>query len=155
MRPRSSRTLVAVLLALAISAGAARAADVVDTDNGIAIKGYDPVAYFTNGKPVKGSPAHEMTYHGATYEFASARHRRLFAAHPAKYVPRFGGFCAFGVAGGHKADIDPAAFSIVGGRLYLNRNMKVRDLWDHDIPGYIRKADAAWPKVSRDPNVIR
>jgi YHS domain-containing protein len=125
----------------------------VNEDNGIAIKGYDAVAYFTDGKPVKGSPAHKFIYEGVTYEFASAAHRKLFAAMPNKYTPQFGGFCAYGTALGHKADIDPAAFTIVGGKLYLNYNDKVQETWKQDIPGYLKKADDAWPEVSQQTDV--
>ena len=136
-----------------LAAGIARAGS-VNEDHGIAIKGYDPVAYFTDNRPVKGSRAHLFTYEGATYEFASAAHRKLFAADPGKYAPQFGGFCAYGAATGHKADIDPTAFTIVDGRLYLNYSTKVREVWKTDIPGYIRKADEAWPAVSRQTEVL-
>ncbi len=129
-------------------------AGTVNEDHGIAIKGYDPVAYFTDNKPVKGSTAHSFVYEGATYEFASEGHRKAFAADPEKYVPQFGGFCAYGTATGHKADVDPAAFTIVDGKLYLNYSTKVRDVWKQDEPGYIHKADAAWPTVSQQTEVL-
>lgn len=137
-----------------LAVGVARAGT-VNEDHGVAIKGYDPVAYFTDNRPVKGSKAHRFAYQGVTYEFASAAHRKAFAADPEKYAPQFGGFCAYGTAVGHKADIDPAAFSIVEGRLYLNYSMKVRDIWKQDKPGYIHKADAAWPAVSQQTDVVR
>ena len=130
-------------------------AGTVNEDHGVAIKGYDPVAYFTDNKPVKGSKAHSFVYEGVTYEFASAAHRKLFAADPEKYAPQFGGFCAYGTASGHKAVIDPAAFSIVEGKLYLNYNTEVRDVWRKDEPGYIHKADEAWPTVSQQTEVVR
>jgi YHS domain-containing protein len=130
-------------------------AGTVNEDHGVAIKGYDPVAYFTDNRPVKGSKAHSFVYEGVTYEFASAAHRKLFAADPEKYAPQFGGFCAYGTATGHKAVIDPAAFSIVEGKLYLNYDTKVRDAWRKDEPGYIHKADEAWPSVSQQADVVR
>jgi YHS domain-containing protein len=126
----------------------------VNVENGVAIKGYDPVAYFTDNKPVKGVPAYKADYEGATYEFASEEHRALFAAAPEKYAPQFGGFCAYGTAVGHKADIDPAAFTIVDGKLYLNYSTKVETTWKQDIPGYIRKAEDAWPAVSQQTDVV-
>jgi YHS domain-containing protein len=142
-------------LGACLLAGGVARAGTVNEDHGIAIKGYDPVAYFTDNKPVKGSKAHSFAYQGATYEFASAAHRKAFAADPEKYAPQFGGFCAYGTATGHKADIDPAAFSIVEGKLYLNYSTKVRGVWRKDEPGYIRKADEAWPSVSQQTEVVR
>ena len=144
---------MAALGAGILAVGVARAGT-VNEDHGVAIKGYDPVAYFTDDKPVKGSPAHRFFYQGVTYEFVSAAHRKAFVAEPEKYVPQFGGFCAYGTATGHKADIDPAAFSIVDGKLYLNYNTKVRDKWAQDEPGYIQKATEAWPTVSQQTEVV-
>jgi len=128
-------------------------AGTVNEDRGVAIKGYDPVAYFTDNKPVIGSKTHSFVYEGVIYEFASAAHRKLFVADPEKYVPQFGGFCAYGTATGHKAVIDPAAFTIVDGKLYLNYNTTVRDRWKQDEPGYIQKAKEAWPAVSQQTDV--
>ena len=142
--------LGACLLAMGVAQ-----AGTVNEDHGVAIKGYDPVAYFTDNKPVKGSKAHSFVYEGVTYEFASAAHRKLFVADPEKYAPQFGGFCAYGTAAGHKAVIDPAAFSIVEGKLYLNYDTKVRAVWRKDEPGYIHKADEAWPSVSQQTDVVR
>lgn len=121
--------------------------------NGLAIDGYDPVAYFTEQKPVKGSPEFHTDYHGATFQFASAAHREAFDAEPAKYAPQYGGFCAYGMAKGYKAVIDPAAFTIVQEKLYLNYSESVRTRWFSDIPGYIQKADANWPEVQRQAKV--
>jgi len=145
--------IAATILVLLAFAGAAMAGP-VNQDQGIALKGYDPVAYFTEHKPVKGSTRHEFAYGGATYEFASAAHRKLFAAAPEKYLPQFDGFCAYGVAAGHKADIDPAAFTIVEGKLYLNYNAKVQSTWRQDIPGYLQKAETAWPGVAEQTEVV-
>ena len=114
---------------------------------GNAIKGYDVVAYFTDGKPVEGSSDHEFEWNGATWRFASAQHRNLFAKDPAKYAPQYGGFCAFGVSRGYAVGIDPAAWKIVDGKLYLNYDRDVQAEWVKDIPGYIAKADANWPKI--------
>lgn len=121
--------------------------------NGLAIDGYDPVAYFTEQKPVKGSSEFRTDYHGATFQFASAAHREAFVAEPAKYAPQYGGFCAYGMAKGYKAVIDPAAFTVVHEKLYLNYSESVRTRWLSDIPGYIQKADANWPEVQRQAKV--
>lgn len=151
---KTMKYALAALGACLLATGIARAGT-VNEDDGIAIKGYDPVAYFTDNKPVKGTDAYSFTYEGVTYEFASAAHRDLFASAPEKYAPQFGGFCAYGAATGHKAAIDPTAFTIVDGKLYLNYSGKVRDAWQKDEAGYISKATAAWPTVSQQTDVVR
>lgn len=118
------------------------------TSAGLAIKGYDPVAYFEDGRPVKGDAAYEYQWRGATYRFSSAAHRDAFKQDPARYTPQYGGFCAYGVSEGHTAPVDPEAWSIVGGKLYLNYDKKVREDWKKDTDGRIRKADQNWPKLS-------
>lgn len=117
--------------------------------NGLPIGGYDPVAYFTEKKAVKGSPDLTAEHEGSTFYFASAAHRDEFTANPAKFAPQYGGYCAYGMAKGYKAAIDPDAFTIVGDKLYLNYSERVRAQWLSDVPGYIRKADANWPEVSK------
>ena len=116
---------------------------------GVAIHGYDPVAYFAEQKPMKGSPEYHAAYQGSTFYFVSAANRDRFAADPAKFSPQYGGFCAFGMAKGYKAAIDPAAFTVVGNKLYLNYSETVRSQWLTDIPGYIRNAHANWPEVRK------
>lgn len=115
--------------------------------NGVAIKGYDPVAYFIDGRPVKGSKDFEYVWMGAKWRFSTAMHRDLFIKAPEKYAPKYGGYCAYAVSQGATADIDPEAWNIVDGRLYLNLSKKIRDKWSNDIPGYIKKADEKWPKI--------
>jgi YHS domain-containing protein len=117
--------------------------------NGLAIDGHDPVAYFTEQKPVKGSPEFRVEFEGSTFQFASAAHRDTFAANPGKFVPQYAGYCAYGMAKGYKAKIDPAAFTVVGDKLYLNYSETVRSQWLTDVPGYIRKADVNWPDVKK------
>lgn len=112
-----------------------------------AIKGYDPVAYFTQGGPAKGRGAHSHKWMGATWYFASAENMELFAADPEKYAPQYGGYCAYAVSQGYTAKIDPDAWKIVADKLYLNFSLKVQKLWEEDIPGYIAKADANWPNI--------
>lgn len=136
-------TLLSLLLAFTVFADE----PVNKTLLGNAVEGYDVVAYFTRGKPVKGSGNHEVEWNGATWRFASAEHRTLFAKNPAKYAPQYGGFCAFGVSRGYAVGIDPDAWKIVNGKLYLNYNKDVQAEWVKDIPGYISKANANWPKI--------
>ena len=114
---------------------------------GVAIKGYDPVAYFTDAKPVKGNDDFELEYMDATWRFSSAAHRDAFAKEPAKYMPQYGGYCAYGISEGHAVGVDPEAWKIVGGKLYLNYDKSVQKEWLKDIPGRIRKADTNWPKI--------
>jgi len=114
---------------------------------GVAIDGWDPVAYFTDGKPVEGSKAFVHEWGGATWRFASAAHRDLFAQAPEKYAPQYGGYCAWAVSQGYTADIDPAAWRIEDGRLFLNYSFDVQKKWATDIPGNIAKGDANWPKL--------
>ncbi len=117
------------------------------TSDGVAIKGYDPVAYFTDGRPVRGKEEFQYEWKGAKWRFASAEHRDLFKAGPDKYAPQYGGYCAYAVSQGKTADIDPDAWNIVNGRLYLNLSRDVQKIWSRDIPGYIRKADLNWPRI--------
>ena len=146
--------IAAFAAGLMLAAGAAEAGT-VNTENGVALKGYDPVAYFTQHQAVNGSAAFQAGYEGVTYWFASADDKGLFERQPAHYVPRYDGFCAFGASQGHKADIDPTAFSIIGGQLYLNYSHEVQTQWKTDIPGYISKADQNWPEVSKSTEVAR
>lgn len=117
--------------------------------NGLAIDGHDPVAYFREQKPVKGSPDFRIEFEGSTFQFASVAHRDTFAANPEQFVPQYGGYCAYGMAKGYKAKIDPAAFTVVGDKLYFNYSEMVRSQWLSNIPAYIRKADANWPDVRK------
>jgi hypothetical protein len=135
--------LAATFLALALTVQAQTNVD----SSGVALKGYDPVAYFTEGKPVRGKPEFTARHDGATYRFASAASRDAFVAAPAKYAPQYGGYCAYGMAAGYKAPIEPDAWTVVDGKLYLNYNQSVRSRWASDVPGYVRKADANWPTV--------
>jgi YHS domain-containing protein len=139
------RLIAALLFALAMTAYAAGETNI--DASGLALKGYDPVAYFAEKKPVPGRPEFTAVHEGATYRFASAANRDAFAAAPAKYAPQYGGYCAFGTASGYKAPIEPDAWTIVDGKLYLNYNQSVRSRWASDIPGYIRKGDAQWPAI--------
>jgi hypothetical protein len=117
---------------------------------GVALDGYDPVAYFTDGKPVEGRSGITHEWNGAVWRFATPEHRDLFAADPAKYAPQYGGYCAYAVSKGYTADIDPEAWKIVDGRLYLNFDLEVQKLWEQDVPGHVRRADENWPRLERE-----
>jgi YHS domain-containing protein len=139
---------VAVALVFALPASAAAAPRVNKSFFGsVALDGYDAVAYFTDGKPVEGRSEITFEWNGAVWRFATAEHRDLFAADPAKYAPQYGGYCAYGVASGYAVKTEPDAWSVVDGKLYLNYDRSVQASWVKDIPGYIRKADANWPKA--------
>ncbi|MDX2259219.1 MAG: YHS domain-containing (seleno)protein [Hyphomicrobiaceae bacterium] len=114
---------------------------------GVAVGGYDPVAYFSAGKPVKGDPAITMEHQGAEWRFASEANRAAFRADPAKYAPQFGGYCAWAVSQGYTAKGDPNAWSIVGGKLYLNYDKRVQSSWEKNAQSLISKGEANWPRV--------
>jgi len=114
---------------------------------GVAVGGYDPVAYFKQAKPVQGSKGIALQYEGATWRFASAENRAAFEADPAKYAPQYGGYCAYAVSKGSTAKAEPDAWTIHDGKLYLNYDKSVRAIWEKDIPGNVAKADANWPGV--------
>lgn len=115
------------------------------TDNGVALKGYDAIAYFTEHRAVMGDPTHAATYEGATYYFSSAAHRAMFVKSPEKYAPAFGGYCAYGASKNKLVDVDPTAWQIVNGRLILQFNHSVKERFARDATGLMSKADANWP----------
>lgn len=145
------RRLVTAILAAAAMLAAPIAASAKDAVYqslfGTAIDGTDPVAYFTMGKPVKGSSDFAHDWNGATFHFATAENRDAFAANPEKYAPQYGGYCAWAVSQGYTASTDPEAWTIVDGKLYLNYNKSVQSTWEQDIPGNIAAGDGNWPKV--------
>ena len=112
-----------------------------------AIRGYDPVAYFSEGKPVEGSSEFSHDWNGAHWLFASADSLEMFKQDPERYAPQYGGYCAYAVANGYTATTEPEAWTIVDDRLYLNYSLGVRKKWAKDIPGNIKKADNNWPGV--------
>ena len=113
----------------------------------LAAHGYDPVAFFTQNRPVLGKAAHSAVHNGAAYRFASAANKAKFEANPSAYAPQFGGYCAYGVSVGAKFDGDPRLFKVVGGKLYFNLNPDIQSTWLKDVPGNIRKADSQWKKI--------
>ena len=142
----------ALLVGIAIQGPPASAGGLINSSflGGVAIEGTDPVAYFDEGKPVAGSSDFEHEWMGATWWFASAENRDQFAADPEKYAPQYGGYCAWAVSQGYTAKIDPAAWKIVDGKLYLNYSKEVQTQWSADVPGNIAKGDANWPKIKSD-----
>ncbi len=114
---------------------------------GVALQGFDPVTYFGSLAPQKGSSGFTAVHDGATYTFASNGNREKFMAAPEKYAPQFGGFCAMGVALGKKFDVDPNAYKVVDGKLYLNLNKEVQKRWIDDVPGNIKIAEKSWPAL--------
>jgi hypothetical protein len=122
----------------------------VNHHNGVAVQGYDVVAYFTQKAAIKGSPAFTHAWNGVRWHFASAGNRDAFAGAPERYAPAFGGYCAYGVSRGYAVDIDPEAFAVVEGTLYLNYSKRVQRTWNQDRPGFIDKARQQWPNVLAD-----
>ncbi|WP_144184323.1 YHS domain-containing (seleno)protein [Elioraea rosea] len=141
------RAVLALLAGLALARDA-KAERTVFAEDGVAVRGTDVVAYFREGRPIAGRREFTHAWRGATWRFASAENRDAFAAEPERYAPAYGGFCAWAVAQGYTAPIDPRAWRIVEGRLYLNYNAQVQRDWERDIPGNVAKADTNWPRLA-------
>lgn len=137
----------AVVVGRGTAAGPANPVNVLDSPGGAAIKGYDPVAYFVANRPVHGTQQHRLEHGGATWLFANATNRALFEQNPNKYLPAYGGYCAYEVAQGYLVKIEPDAWSIRNGRLYLNYDAGVRKQWEMDPAGYVAAADRKWPAL--------
>jgi YHS domain-containing protein len=146
-----SRVRIAAAFALLVGLGAAGPAAAIEPINqtffGTAVHGYDVVAYFEAGQPVEGSKEHTVEWMGATWRFSSDENRARFAASPDKYAPQYGGYCAYAVSYGSTADIDPEAWKIVDGKLYLNVSKSIQVEWEKDIPGHIARANENWPRI--------
>jgi hypothetical protein len=141
------RGLASLFVGLAV-AGAARAATPeIRTTDGLALGGYDPVAYFALGAPRRGDAAIEAEWRGARWRFVSAAHREMFLADPDRYAPRYGANCAWAMAQGYLAPADPLQWRIVDGRLYVNYDAAVHRRWLRDVPGMISAADRNWPRL--------
>ena len=136
------RLLLIALFALCSNFALAGNKTLVNVDKtGLGLKGYDPVAYFTENRPVMGNPQFVSTYNGVRYQFASAANKSAFDANPSKYEPQFGGFCAYAASEGHTAKIEPDAFEVLNGRLLLQYDRDVRGRFDKDPQGRLKKAD--------------
>jgi YHS domain-containing protein len=148
----SRRLIVTLAVLLGLHLGQAWAGGktsyIYTDESGIAIKGYDTVAFFLDGKPTKGVMDFKTEWNGATWYFASAEHRDLFIASPEKYAPQYGGWCAYGASRGYAAKTEPdQAWTIHDGKLYLNWDTKVSEKWKQDIPGYLQKSEANWSVI--------
>lgn len=145
--------LLAAIVAVAVIAPMAAAQSgrgkvLVNMDKrGLALEGYDPVAFFTDGKPIRGSAEYTARYLGAEYRFAAEEHRASFVADPAKYAPQFGGFCAYGISRGHAVSVEIDTWQIIEGRLVLNYDQGVKRKFDADRVGNLRLADEKWPGI--------
>ena len=124
----------------------------VNTEHGLAVKGYDPVSYFTTGKPTPGLAQFSTTYKGASYRFSSAENRDRFVATPEKFVPQYGGYCALAISLNKIADIEPDQWAIVNDKLYLNNGFIAQSLWSLDKSGNIVRGDQNWPLISKRGN---
>ena len=145
---RHALGLLAAIPATALVATRVRAATPETyAEDGIAIDGTDPVAYFTESRPVAGDPSITLDWNGATWRFASAENRATFEADPEAYAPQYGGYCAYAVSQGYTAPTVPEAWTIHENKLYLNFSRSVRRRWERDIPGHVAMADQTWPAV--------
>jgi YHS domain-containing protein len=136
-----------LLFFLILSFGAlAQKSEVFNTTDG-AIHGYDPVAYFKESKAVMGDRKYSVTWNSAVWYFSNQKNLELFKADPQLYAPQYGGYCAYGLAEGHKAPTDPQAWTIADGKLYLNYSKDVQQSWKKDETGYIIKANKLWPAL--------
>jgi YHS domain-containing protein len=133
--------------ALILTPRAALAREPEVFQNPIAINGTDPVAYFTDAAPVPGSESHAVMWNGAEWRFASAENAATFEADPEAYAPVFGGYCAFAASRGYLAPTIPEAWTVYEGKLYLNANLRARELWLQDVPGNIAAGLANWPGI--------
>lgn len=147
-----SATLLTGVVVTPASAGVPGSTSAINMDaRGVALGGYDPVAYFEGAEPTPGVDTISASYEGARYLFASEAHRKTFLANPKKYIPEFGGFCAVGASFGEKADIDPKTGKVVNGKLYVNNSAKVQSIFDKDTSAIITRAEASWSSVKDKP----
>ena len=152
----SGAALAALVLVLGLSMAPPQAqAQAVNVSDGLtaqgaplALRGYDPVAYFVAGEPRLGHAAHATVHGGATYRFASQENLAKFGKNPAAYLPQYGGFCAYGVSVGAKFDGDPNVWEIVDGKLYLNLNPEIQKIWSTQTEAAIEKADRHWKTIA-------
>jgi YHS domain-containing protein len=142
--------ILAAALLVAPAMAAKPSPAVYTASDGLGARGYDPVAYFTEGKPVKGSATHQLQWGGAKWRFASAASLVAFKTEPTRYAPQFGGYCAWAVSEHYLAPGDPNFWKIVDGKLYLNANARAKQLWEADRAEAIKRGHANWPAVLTD-----
>jgi YHS domain-containing protein len=141
------KMLVLSIISAMYAVGAFAQKAAVFNDKGVAVHGYDVVAYFTKSKPVKGDSKLAVNWNNATWYFADQQDLALFKANPEKYAPQYGGYCAYGVSDNHKAPTKPEAWSIVNGKLYLNYNTDVQADWKKEQAKRIADADKNWQAI--------
>lgn len=141
------KNILKSIAAIALLSASAFAGDLVNVSGAskAAVSGYDTVAFFTDSKPVNGSPFIAADYQGATYYFATEEHKKLFTENPEKYAPQFGGFCAYGVALGKLFPVDINTWQVRDAKLYLNLNPDILKKFNEDLGGNVAKADKNWP----------
>ena len=140
------KSLFSAFLLIAMLSTVASAKELLNVDrSGVAIQGYDPVAFFTDNRPVKGNAQFQSEYRGAKYYFVSSEHKAAFDKEPAKCEPQFGGYCGYGVSHGSRAPIKIEAWQIVNGRLLMQYDLSVKDDFNKDQQGTLNKADQNWP----------
>jgi len=141
------RTALALMGAAIASPALANRPEIYKGNANIAVNGFDVVGYFSEGAPIEGLADFSAEWMGATWQFANAANREMFAANPEAYAPQFGGHCAYAASKGALASTVPEAWTIVEGRLYLNYSLGVRDIWRQDIEGNIALAEGFWPSL--------
>ena len=119
----------------------------IHTNSTTGVQGYDLVSYHSETGPVRGNGHHVSVHEGVTYLFTTKENKQSFDQNPQKYLPAYGGYCAYGVSVGKKFVGDPDVWKLVDGRLYLNLDKNVQKEWEKDIPGRIEMADKEWPKI--------
>ncbi|WP_425389553.1 YHS domain-containing (seleno)protein [Ekhidna sp.] len=143
------KTIALILLPFVSFIATAQKGPIYTTNDG-AIKGYDPVAYFNQGEPIKGNESFTYKWKEADWHFSSQENLEAFKADPKKYAPQFGGYCAYGVSKGSLYKIDPDAWKIVEGKLYLNYSKGIQNKWEADRDALIKKAEENWPGVVKE-----
>jgi YHS domain-containing protein len=145
---KMKKLITVVIVLFTLQQSFSQSPEVFTNDEG-AIQGYDPVAYFKEGKPVKGKKEFSTLWNGAQWSFSSKQNLEAFKSNPAKYAPQYGGYCAYGTSEGHKSPTQPDAFTIVNDKLYLNYNKDVKVMWSKDQKERIQKADENWPALKK------
>jgi YHS domain-containing protein len=143
------KSILILFVALLSATTFAQTAKHINLKNNIAIQGYDPVAFFESNKAIEGKKEISSKYNGAIYYFSSESNKALFLKKPEYYLPQFGGFCAYGMSEGYEAPIQPEAFTIVDNKLFLNYNLKVKEMWSKEQTARIEKATVNWEKIQK------
>ena len=146
---KTSNILLSLLIWAGLASNAIAATGHAFSTTGV--NGYDLVSYHTSKRPLRGN-GHFLTVHeGVTYLFVNEENKEKFDHNPGKYIPVYGGYCAFGASVGKKFVGDPEVWRVVDGRLYLNLDENIQDMWLKDVPGRIKTADANWIKIKNTP----